>query len=96
VLLPEYEGFGLPVLEAQANSSVVVCSDIPVLREVLGKSALYVDFDFMSKDVDGLIRVLKDKNSLDQLIIAGKENVQRYSWHKTGQQTLQVYNSAMQ
>lgn len=38
-----YEGFGLPVLEAMAAGTSVICSDIPVLREVAGVHAQFVD-----------------------------------------------------
>jgi glycosyltransferase involved in cell wall biosynthesis len=42
VLLPsEREGFGLPLIEAMACGSAVVCSDLPVLREVAGEAAEY-------------------------------------------------------
>ena len=40
-----YEGFGMPVLEAMACSAPIVCSDIPVLREVGGKVAEYFEKD---------------------------------------------------
>jgi glycosyltransferase involved in cell wall biosynthesis len=95
VLLPEYEGFGLPVLEAQANSSVVVCSDIPVLREVLGESAMYLDMNSLENEAEELVQKLNSRHHLDQLVIAGKKNVQRFSWSKTGELTLKVYQSAI-
>ncbi len=38
-----YEGFGIPVVEAMAESTVVIASDIPVIREVCADSALYFD-----------------------------------------------------
>ena len=43
VTATRYEGFGLPVLEAMARGVPVVCSDLPVLREVAGDAAVWVD-----------------------------------------------------
>ena len=37
-----HEGFGLPVLEAMAQETPVLCSDLPVLREIAGDAATYV------------------------------------------------------
>lgn len=46
VLLPsEREGFGLPVIEAMACGTPIVCSDLPVLREVGGDAAEYCNLD---------------------------------------------------
>ncbi len=46
-----HEGFGIPVLEAMAQGTPVVCSDIPALRETAGDAAVFVAPD----DVDGWI-----------------------------------------
>lgn len=44
LLFPSFtEGFGLPLLEAMAVQTPIVCSDLPVLREVAGSDALYID-----------------------------------------------------
>jgi glycosyltransferase involved in cell wall biosynthesis len=37
------EGFGLPVLEAALRRLPIVCSDLPVLRELAGEAGLYID-----------------------------------------------------
>jgi glycosyltransferase involved in cell wall biosynthesis len=41
------EGFGLPPVEALALGTPVICSDLPVLHEVLGKSSIYASVDDM-------------------------------------------------
>lgn len=44
LLFPSFtEGFGLPLLEAMAVRTPIICSDLPVLREVAGSDALYID-----------------------------------------------------
>lgn len=56
VLPSHYEGFGMPVLEALCCGAPVVCSDIPVLREVGGPVCRYFPLD----DPDALARLLTD------------------------------------
>ena len=41
IVTSTHEGFCLPVLEAQFFGTPVICSDIPVLREVAGDGALF-------------------------------------------------------
>lgn len=43
-----YEGYGIPLLEARANGTLVVCTDIPELRESGGKSAIFIEPDVAS------------------------------------------------
>jgi glycosyltransferase involved in cell wall biosynthesis len=40
-----YEGFGIPLLEARANNTQVICTDIPELRESGGKNAIFIQPD---------------------------------------------------
>ena len=86
-----FEGFGLPVLEAQAAGAPVLCSTATSLPEVAGDSARMVD----PLDVPGLAQALVD---LDQdpalrqgLIALGLDNVKRFSWKRTAQATLEVF-----
>lgn len=91
LLLSEYEGFGLPVLEAQAHSVPVFCSDIPVFREILKESAFYLKLDFSRSDVERVINNLKDAAKLQQMAKAGIENTKSFSWRKMASQTLDLY-----
>ena len=88
-----YEGFGLPPLEAQACGTPVLASDIPVLREVLGKGAAYFD----SRDHRDLAVKLKDlltsAETLADLRRRGFASAARYSWQATARQMLRLYRS---
>jgi glycosyltransferase involved in cell wall biosynthesis len=86
-----HEGFGLPVLEAQACGTPVVCSMTSSFPEVAGDAALFVD----PFDVDALAAALErawvDDALRAKLIAHGFENVKRFSWDKSARQVLDVF-----
>ena len=73
-----FEGFGMPVIEAQQAGCPVICSDIPVLKEVGGDGALYVDPSDEISMRNGVNEVLKNEALRRLLIEKGRENVARY------------------
>lgn len=84
------EGFGLPPLEAMKHGVPVLCSDIPVLHEVLGDAAIY----FNPKDpIDLKKKLVYALANRKKLIAAGKVQVKKYSWEKMARETLKVYES---
>jgi glycosyltransferase involved in cell wall biosynthesis len=93
VLPSLYEGFGLPVLEAMACGTPVVCSNASCLPEVAGDAALLVE----PHDVDGLAaaleRVLSDEALRRVMIERGLAQVARFSWAKAARETLAVYRA---
>jgi len=91
VLPSLYEGFGLPVLEAQEAGVPVVCSSAASLPEVGGEGALYIDPTSSNDMANGIRRCLKNTDMRLSLIAKGKENLKRFSWKKTAVQTLEVY-----
>jgi glycosyltransferase involved in cell wall biosynthesis len=91
LLLSEYEGFGLPVLEAQAHRMPVLCSDIPVFREVLADSAYFIDTSLDEAAVRSIIGVLSDPAVLRQYARDSVVNIQRFSWKDMSAQTLGLY-----
>lgn len=91
LMLSEYEGFGLPVLESQSFSKPVICSDIQVFKENLNTSAIYLKDNPTQEEIEELLDRLYDKQFLDQLVEKGNENTAQYSWAKTCKEIMDVY-----
>ena len=75
-----YEGFGIPVLEAQACETPVLTSKCSSLPEVGGAGALYVDPHDIKSIADGIRTVLTDPALAGELVRQGTQNVKRFSW----------------
>lgn len=93
LFLTRYEGFGLPVVEAQAMDIPVVCSDIPVLREVGGDGACYVDRQDPEAVANALFRLITDRDEYTALVQRGASNRGRFGWDRMARNTLDVYHS---
>ena len=89
-----YEGFGFPVLEAQACGTPVLCSDTSSMPEVAGDGALLVDPTDTAELAAVMRRMTSDAGLRDGLIAKGSINLGRFNWPKSGQQTLNVLESA--
>ncbi|ERK71224.1 glycosyltransferase family 4 protein [Leifsonia aquatica] len=90
-----FEGFGLPVLEAMSRGCPVICSDLPVLREVGGDAALYVD----PRDPDGLADALRallgDAAARERRSSAGLARAEGFSWARTALATAESFQRAL-
>jgi glycosyltransferase involved in cell wall biosynthesis len=89
------EGFGLPGLEAMACGLPVICSDIPVFREIYQEAALYFEPDNAGDLALKVGRLLKDKKLYQDLQKRGFQLVKKFSWHKMAQQTLKTYEDCL-
>lgn len=95
-ILPSlYEGFGLPLIEAQLSGTPVACSNAGSLPEVAGGSTLLFDPE-STEDIRRALLVMAGNSSLrDELREKGQRNVQRFSWTKTARETLRVYHEVV-
>lgn len=92
ILASYYEGFGLPILEAQACGTPVITSNISSMPGVAGEGAILVDPHKAVEITDAINRVINDVWLKNKLIKKGFVNLTRYSWKKTAQETSQVYH----
>jgi glycosyltransferase involved in cell wall biosynthesis len=88
-----YEGFGIPPLEAMACGTVVIGSNVSSIPEVVEDAGLLFNPKSTDELVDQLLFVLENPNQRDFLIKKGKQQVQKFSWEKTTEQTVRVYKS---
>ncbi|MBI2597090.1 glycosyltransferase family 4 protein [Candidatus Daviesbacteria bacterium] len=89
-----FEGFGLPILEAQACSCPVITSNLSSMPEVAGKGAILVNPYSVDDIVRGMVQVQSSKFKVQSLIKAGLQNVKRFSWEKAARETLKVLSSS--
>jgi glycosyltransferase involved in cell wall biosynthesis len=90
-----YEGFGLPPLEAMANETPVVTSNLSSLPEVTGDAALLVDPYDVAAIADGIRRVVADEPLRQTLIARGRERAGHFSWAKAATDTLAAYRHVL-
>ena len=73
-----YEGFGLPIIEAQAMHTPVVTSNRNPMKEVAGNAAVLVEPENILSIRSGILQIINEKDLRDALIIKGKNNIKRY------------------
>ena len=89
-----HEGFGIPVLEAMAQQTPVLCGDIPALREIAGDAARFLPPDDIDAWAGALVEVLTDAGCVPTSPPGGARTP-RYSWERCAAETVAVYREVV-
>ncbi len=96
VVLPSlYEGFGLPVIEAFASGTPVLCSNAASLPEVAGGCALLADPNDVEALRAGLLRLCEDADWRRAAQSQGLSRAQHFTWARCADETVAVYRAAL-
>ncbi|HRY30055.1 MAG TPA: glycosyltransferase family 1 protein [Elusimicrobiota bacterium] len=90
-----YEGFGMPPLEAMSSGIPVAVSDIPVLREMCGNAAVYVNPTDPDDIRHGLHEILSDTDLRRRLVEKGRAQVGSFTWDKTAAGILNTFREIL-
>jgi glycosyltransferase involved in cell wall biosynthesis len=86
-----YEGFGLPVLEAMACGTPVVASNTSSLPEVVEGAGVLVDPYSIDEMAEAMVNVITKEGLRTSLVEHGLKRASNFSWLKTAQRTLEVF-----
>jgi mannosyltransferase len=89
-----WEGFGLPVLEALACGCPVIATKRSSIPEVAGDAAFLLD-DLSPTDIADALRHVRQPTLRTSLQVAGYRQSRRFSWQKSVEQHVAVYERAL-
>lgn len=91
----EYEGFGLPALEAMNHNTPVVVTDAGSLPEVVGPAATVVPVRDPDALAAAIVVVLTDRKKAEEMADAGSRWAARFTWRRAGEALISAYRDAL-
>jgi mannosyltransferase len=90
-----YEGFGIPLLEAQNAGCPIISSNESSIPEIAGNGAILINNIDSFKIAEAINFMKKVENKRSSLINLGLENSKRFSWDKCFSQTKKIYEESI-
>jgi glycosyltransferase involved in cell wall biosynthesis len=97
VFVSTHEGFGLPVIEAQALGKPVITSMMASLPEVAGNGSLFIQNAYNPREIrEAIERIRDDENLRNELVARGYENVKRFDYDQMVNAYMKLYTQLNQ
>lgn len=90
-----YEGFGMPIIEANAVGRPVITSNISPMTEVAGGAAIFVEPHSIQSIRDAITKLMRDKALRIQLVEKGLQNARKYTIDNVANQYFQLYQKVI-
>ncbi len=94
-LVSTYEGFGMPIIEANAVGRVVITGNVAAMPEVAGNAAHLVNPFDIEEIRKGILKLINDEDYRNQLIQNGFENAKRFDVNVIANQYLELYKEVL-
>ncbi|MFD0390990.1 glycosyltransferase family 4 protein [Tistrella bauzanensis] len=95
VMPSEYEGFGLPILEAQTSGCPVITTRRGALPEVAGDAAIFVEPGNAAAMADAVLGLYRDTAARAALVARGLPNAARFSWERAAERTAAIFDDCL-
>jgi len=90
-----YEGFGLPLLEAMVTETPIICSDIKSSKEVAHNAVLYFKKDNSQNLKEKIIQLLNNSSLEAELVNKGKIRIKQFNWIDAAEAHIQLFNEVL-
>jgi len=90
----DYEGFGLPVLEAISCGTPAVVTDAGSLPEIVGDGGICISVGDLNGLAQAMERILRDAGLRESLRLQGLAHAAQFTWERTARQMISVYATA--
>ena len=90
-----YEGFGIPILEAMAAQRPMVLSDLPVFREITENQSIYFDPNKIESIADVILKTYSSKSEQERLVDYGLKRMEAFKYHNLAQDLVKIYRQQL-